>query len=52
MKKLLFFALVCAMTIACTGNSTTKEATTNDTVVVDSLDSVMTDTISIDSLRG
>lgn len=50
MKKILFFVLVCAMTIACTGNSTVTETTTDDTVVVDSIDSLMIDTISLDSI--
>ena len=53
MKKLLFvFVAIAAMTMASCGGQTTPASITNDsdTVVVDSLDSISIDTLSVDSV--
>ena len=51
MKKLLFvFVAIAAMTMASCGGQTTPASITNDTVVVDSLDTISADTITIDTI--
>ena len=54
MKKLLFvFVAIAAMTMASCGGQTTPASITNDSdtvVVVDSLDSISVDTLSVDTV--
>lgn len=45
MKKLLIALVVFAGMVSCTENRTAKESSTVDTTVVDSVDSVVTDSI-------
>lgn len=49
MKKLLFFVAICGAMMACTNKGTTEVAPAADTVTVDSLDSIVADSV-VDSL--
>lgn len=50
MKKILLFAALCSAMMACTNKGTIANEVVTDSIAVDSLDSLVVDTVANDTL--